>query len=402
VLDVHPAAMARIVEQGYHPELGARALKRSVERQLTAPIAARLAALPPDAPTVITIYPSADGLAPQVQPLVYARRIAAPPRACAPRDVDAALDRVEDFMNEVEEQAARADPGASRVSAAALSPEHFRYFAVREQIQRIDRLIRQVDQAAGAPAPSIHLRRRTPRVKTPRRVCRIDEAVTDYSSLSGDGDVHARLATLMADATPPGEEPADRLAELLQECALLAAMTADEGGDRLLISFRASGGDAGRTVANELRAAYANVFSKQNGFVATPLEIAEGECAWMLVEMPGARAILAGEMGTHVVYGPQGVTPVQITATSLDADADPLVVAQNRIASRERWHARVAAGEDDPNPEPLGTVVRITDPAVATLDLRTGLICPNRALGEDLRRFILAALPVPPKLAMSP
>jgi len=72
VLDIDPAAMSRIVDQGYHPELGARALKRAIERQLTGPIAARLASMTPDAPTVVSIYPSRDGIVPHVQPLVNA------------------------------------------------------------------------------------------------------------------------------------------------------------------------------------------------------------------------------------------------------------------------------------------------------------------------------------------
>ena len=35
VLVVDPAAIDRLVDEGYHPQLGARALKRCVERQLT-------------------------------------------------------------------------------------------------------------------------------------------------------------------------------------------------------------------------------------------------------------------------------------------------------------------------------------------------------------------------------
>jgi hypothetical protein len=235
-------------------------------------------------------------------------------------------------------------------------------------------------------------------VKTPRRVCRIDEAVVDYSALTGD--IHTHLAMLLDGATPTGEEPADRFLELVQECALLAAMAAGGEADRVLLSFRTLG--HGRAIPDELRSAYMNVFSKQNGFVATPLDDGGVDCASVIVEMPGAASIFAGEAGTQVVYAPGGgVTPVQVAATVLHPEVDPMTVTCDRTAAREHWHDRVAAGESaaDSDPDPLGPVVRVCDPAVATLDLRTGLICPNRATGEDLRRFILSALRTPDPLS---
>jgi len=128
--DVDPAAMSRIVEQGYHPDLGARALKRAIERQLTGPIAARLAALAPDAPTVVSIYPSgAGGIAPQVQPLVNAAPIDPPLSDRELEDLDLILDRVEDYLNDAEAASAATEPApASRVSTANLSPRALSLF----------------------------------------------------------------------------------------------------------------------------------------------------------------------------------------------------------------------------------------------------------------------------------
>src|SRR5262249_45034522 len=60
ILQVEGAALDRIVDAGYDPVLGARALKRAVERRLTQPVAACLAAGVPETLTVISLYPSPD------------------------------------------------------------------------------------------------------------------------------------------------------------------------------------------------------------------------------------------------------------------------------------------------------------------------------------------------------
>ena len=52
-LIVEESALNLLVEAGYHPQLGARALKRVLERQVTVPIAAQLSATTPDQPLII-------------------------------------------------------------------------------------------------------------------------------------------------------------------------------------------------------------------------------------------------------------------------------------------------------------------------------------------------------------
>jgi hypothetical protein len=47
-------------------------------------------------------------------------------------------------------------------------------------------------------------------------------------------------------------------------------------------------------------------------------------------------------------------------------------------------------------------VVRVYDADRATLDLRSGLLCDGLPRGDDLRRFILASLPLPGVLRRTP
>ncbi|MEW6283545.1 MAG: AAA family ATPase, partial [Candidatus Eremiobacterota bacterium] len=55
ILKVHAGAVERLVDHGFHPRMGARALKRAVERDLAVPVARLLAAMPPDTPTVLSV-----------------------------------------------------------------------------------------------------------------------------------------------------------------------------------------------------------------------------------------------------------------------------------------------------------------------------------------------------------
>ena len=69
LLHVDSEAMQRVIDQGFHPQYGARALKRTIEQQLTAPVARRLAALASDRPTLIRVFPGKNGLAALVDEL---------------------------------------------------------------------------------------------------------------------------------------------------------------------------------------------------------------------------------------------------------------------------------------------------------------------------------------------
>jgi ATP-dependent Clp protease ATP-binding subunit ClpC len=405
VLDVDPAAMDRIVAQGYHPQLGARALKRAVERQLTAPIAARLAALAPDAPTIVSIHPSGDSVAPHVQPLLHVDPVPQPPPPGTPAELDATLTRVEEYVNHIEATAvAGNDSASSRVSADNLSAAHFRYFAVSEQIGRIDRMVQQIDQAV---ARQPNLNRRTPRIRPQRRLRALPGNTNGQGDLLTASDVHGRLAELAARALPLGDAPEHRAAELLHECALLDVMTSDAPeNDRALLHLHAIG-SGGRDLPflTEFAQACLHLFPKSTGLSASLLDLpdANPRDRVLLLEMPAICRLLTGEIGIHLFYAPgQVLVPVQVTATPLAADANPEAIARELSPSpgtpgAGRGEAS-SHGSNHSATHPLGRVIRIYDPDSVTLDLRSGLLCDGLPRGEDLRRFLLAALPVPTSL----
>ncbi|MFN8611947.1 MAG: AAA family ATPase [Vulcanimicrobiota bacterium] len=55
LLEVEPQARERVIDAGFHPQLGARVLKRTVEEKIVGPVARRLAAMPPEGLTLIRV-----------------------------------------------------------------------------------------------------------------------------------------------------------------------------------------------------------------------------------------------------------------------------------------------------------------------------------------------------------
>ncbi|MEZ0264209.1 MAG: AAA family ATPase, partial [Phycisphaerae bacterium] len=289
VLSVEPAAMARIVDQGYHPQLGARALRRAVERQLTRPIAERLAAVRPDAPTIVTVYPGVDGgVLTDIRALLPAAPTAGGLMAVCADDADAVLGRVEAYLDGLEarlaaDEAARGGPGR-RLSAAELSAAHFRYFAIREQVRRVDQMIGSIDQeqarAGSTPRNVIRGHGRGPRpVRRVRCVAPADAA--RLGALLTAVDAPARLSAVLDRAQAVETGIGDRVADLLQEVALLRAMEAgavdpaagDRPVDRVLVEIRRIGGGRHHPAVDALRDAYLGMFAQRHGYSGTGLAL---------------------------------------------------------------------------------------------------------------------------------
>ncbi len=78
ILEVHPSAIDAIAEAGFDQAMGARALKRTLERQLVTPIAERLLEAPLDVPMVIDISAPDGRLTEAIHPLPQRVPVATP------------------------------------------------------------------------------------------------------------------------------------------------------------------------------------------------------------------------------------------------------------------------------------------------------------------------------------
>ncbi len=170
VLHVEPAAMDAIVQWGYHPELGARAMKRALEDHLARPVAMQLAALPIDEPTLVRVYPQGrleheelpslpnPAFSAPVSLHVEARgfeqvaRVRAAQENWAPAAV---ANAVEDFL--LRFATSHVSPmTAGPWSVSNMNPEMIRYFAINEQLHRVQEELQELrNTLAQKPQPEI-------------------------------------------------------------------------------------------------------------------------------------------------------------------------------------------------------------------------------------------------------
>ena len=323
VLHIEPAAMERVVDLGYHPELGARALKRCIERQLTQPVAAHLAMMAPDAPAVIRLYTGADGIAAHVQGLVHAERKPVVPATVDLDDWADVLDRVEDAIDRIVAEAEPRGPDG-RLVQGELSSAHFRYLAIREYGDHLRRFVERIDRVANAKPPgrwTSHPATSQPRAGA-KSLLYVGADTRAWRDLRAAQDFTAQLADLQSQEHSFGHSLRDQLTELVHELSLLEAMSrVTPDGDRCLLWLRSPAAGAG-SATQRLCSMYRHLFPAKHGFVSsdveqTPQTDADGQRS-LLLEMPGIANVLAAERGTHF-FTPRReiIVPVQVIVTPI-------------------------------------------------------------------------------------
>ena len=396
-LQVDEAAMDRIVDAGYHPQFGARALKRAIEQQLMHPVAASLSGVKPELPAVISVYPAPEGVTAEVQLL----HSAAPVDCAAFDDAEPAekLTRIEAFLDRAQDELDAQRPSSS--SGKGLSPEQVRYYAIKEQLHRLDDLRRDVVEllkAAKAVGPRSAI---TPNVAGPskRQVAPHMRRVPPGSLLrdfTSAQDIHDYLHE--AAQAPRPETLIARLLDLRYEAALLHSLLTSEHGpqDVLLVVEPLSSLDP----ISSMRLRYlASLFEQELAFSCQLKELSRKDAFALHLSGPGIWPLVQAEVGVHMFCRRQeNLIPVQISALPIAADEpQPLVRLEQR---RSEWLAKLKAGQattaDDPFP--LGNILRFYDEGGPTIDLRSGLTLPHFPTSKDWKTLLLASLPLPPEL----
>jgi ATP-dependent Clp protease ATP-binding subunit ClpA len=405
LLSVESAALERIVDRGYDPDLGARALKRAVERHLAAPVAERLAALPPGTFTAVRVYPGPEEtLAVQVRPLEQAATL---PPAPDLADAVALLRRIRAALGRVEDDLVPLRP-PGELTLGRVSAEHVRYFLVRDLVEEVRDRVRELAEEAEEARLSQRgfptLRRPdAPRrahkrlfVKSPGRVLR---------EMASALDINEYLKDLAESASVAGPRT-EQIQWLLSQLALLHLIA---GCVRSPVAERAVLWPFGLGVGGDSSAADRQVDLYLSTLPRLRLEVtvgnppdAEGMAApgpfpeqCLVLRGPHAVAVARMEAGIHLLCPAHGaVESVPVLALPVEDGAEPAAVAHAWMARRQRWLEAVAHGEASPEDDPLnpGPVLRLYPERTPIVDLRTGLT------GWGLEACLLAAMPLPPEV----
>lgn len=394
-------ALKILIDAGYHPQLGARALKRTLERQITAPLAARLAATAPDQPLIISLRAHRGSIAVEAQHLtLLGENNDATPPPLPLDNPDRLLDRVEDALERVEDAEELWSPGEILVGGGADSATHLNRFLLREQARRVARMCRRADErlaretltqrTSGAKRQERQpVGRRSPAAtKTPPHKRQLAKLPTALNSSLNDGALLTRnlyrfLQDSAAQAVPYGEATADYLQDVLREVALLDVLwlaVARQSKTRVQLTIVALD-EAGRGFCARLRDLYRVLFER------------EFQCR---VETPPEKDLRVKS------YAPQYAETMFIDG-ALAGVLAPLEAGTHLFVAADESHVPVIVRVDD-GPEDqretmaLPPVVRLYAEPAATLDVRTQLLALGKLSAPELRAFVLSGLALPAEL----
>jgi ATP-dependent Clp protease ATP-binding subunit ClpA len=410
ILRVEESALEKIIDQGFDPLLGARALKRALERQLTQPIAARLAEGVPETLTVVGVYPQGAGLAVDVRGLSQVERSAEARAREELKDPPDVLERVRAALERIARELAPLRP-AGEITAATLAGEHLHYFALQEQLQDLRERVRilgervETERRTGQGLASLTVGNLPRRNKLAMSLLADGGSDRNYlRAMAAAQDIHLYIEDLLAQAVPRGGEMQQTLQEMVNDLVVLhltAACVAHKEPEQVLL-YVWSVQNSFAHWAEQLTNALSDCFHSSSGLEVTDLELHD-KCPGYALVLHGLTAwpLAQLEAGTHLfcpVHG--GLELVQIHAWPLDEGSDPEEELAARIQERQRWQQQLAAGQTTPENDPftLLPVLRIYNENGATLDLRTGLV--GRTV-PPLHPFVVGTLPLPPELAVS-
>ena len=342
-LSVDPRALDLVVDKGYQPHLGARALKRMVERQLVQPVSARLSALKPDLPVLVEVRAARDRIEVRVSALTEVAPVGRETPRAAPEEVlgriEAALARVEDGI--------RGDRPRGEIRPDALTPAQHDYLDMSALVARLREDLESARDRYGAGDDDGALPDAV--VSGPvARPHRLQKRIArDYGSslpllaqLAGADDLRTWLREFHAAGAPFGGSLADaRIGSLRDRAALVTAVhTARPRHGRAVLFLRGPGRAAGSNV-RRLGELYRRAFAGgpvvagdrtddggpaadgdsgllSGGFLEDASSLARAAwepMAFLVVEGAFAGPLVRNETGTHLMVDRQGsLVPIQV------------------------------------------------------------------------------------------
>jgi ATP-dependent Clp protease ATP-binding subunit ClpA len=411
-LRVAPAALARLVELGHHPQLGARALKRTLEREMAQPLAEHLAARIPGMPSVADLVMDQGRLQLHLQSLAFAERAVPWPERYAallltPPWTPSARPILADLVTRARQAASRlrdeillhAPQGGVLPETLAAGEVH--YFHCREQLAVVDGRLRQIEAALLTPA------RRT----TVSRTTRPDPSKTLPRQRFGSLAVYARqrdAEALRIDLQEWEQSETDltrgaSVGDLLRDLALLQAMIATPPDDPPVV-LMGHGLDGGKSAdVQGLMDQYEPFFSSLWGvtcqrvstspLLPDPLPQCTAAVQTLFLRGPAIRQLVQREAGTHLMRHPrQGLNMIRIAwrqAGSKEAPQDGKMLQQD---------PGMEVVPTDVTEPPFPPVVRVFEAMKAVTDVRSGVTLADPLTTDAFRTLVLSGLPLPPEL----
>ena len=379
-IEIEPSALQKIVDEGYHPELGARALKRALERNLVQPVAARLAALDSASPTIIKISRINDEFVTQVEQLKPLAAEKSVWREHDFSDVQTELDKIEDVLDRIETETEHLKP---RGEITINNENQMRWFLVQEYIKRIERMIERADRWNQAKVKGS----RKAKNET-RQLVSLKDAEINFKELLSGSNLSFRMKELAAENRIFGETAADYVQDIWRETSFLQVVFENlqkPPSAKTVMAFRCADIYFGKTVIPEMVANYHKLFGQELG-LKTAYYTSDFETDYFVTFLPiygfFAFDLAKAESGNHVFINKRGdFTPIEIEVFELNKKPCDLLQIYAAHLQNER--------EKDFN------VVRIYNERPFALDFRSALMTRENLTFRELRTFVLSGLKMP-------
>ncbi|MBZ0135403.1 MAG: AAA family ATPase [Planctomycetes bacterium] len=401
VLQVDAPAMERVVDKGYHPRLGARAIKREIERQLTRPLSARLAELNPEVPTIVRLMARGDDVTVGLTPL---EAESPSPRAGVrvPLDnVDAVVSRMDNVLNQAESLLAGLAPEGA-IPGSSVTPALRRYFALREQVGYLDNAVerfldwreaqadRPAPPEAGASTISENRPRRSPLAEA------LPAPPDAWLALRTPNELRGFLS---ARAEDTGESQlTGRLRRLLAATALLNLMLERPAreDERVLLVLRTVNGRHS-PAPGWLAGSFSALLRHRVDLGVDRLESSRpGEVALVVSGYLG-EALCGAMAGLYLWCWEGGFQPVQVIARTIEPGDDPGARLADLNTRQREWAEGVARGDASPDDDPLpcGRVIQVHYNSAQALDLRCGQVSREHPSLSLLWTWLMLSFDVP-------
>jgi hypothetical protein len=400
LLRVDDDAMTRIIDEGYHPTLGARALKRAIERHLTKPVAAQLAPLQSTTPTIINVHAVAKSFGVTVQPLEQAELQSPLAELIEAEEPQWICEGVDEFLQRADEELQALQP-VGAISLDDIAPEQQRYFALKDQQRRLqkanERLAKMLQTKQRPPKVLASSMQRTPTFKEIKRYWKTGPAFhARMSHLLAAQDINNELREIAEQSQANESGVESQLADVLREAALLhfwlEDLTDDAPEQALLYLRRLNPSQASSWSSLDLHLPFFKVFQHDFGFSAQ--YVGESDKVefttnnGILVRRHKALTLTRYEQGTHLLSANNGgFDLIQAHVVPVPHDTPPEEV----FAALHQ------------QPLPLAPVIRIYNENLwdktTVADLRSGMMTSKGVTGHELRAFVLSLLPLPEELS---
>ena len=412
-MEVSPTAMDRIVQEGYHPQLGARALKRVIERQLTQPVASRLASFKTSTPTVVSVYTAPHGIAVSTQGLVEVERADEAPIDLS--DPTISLERAKTALQRFENEILAIEP-KEPMSSGKISPEHERYLAISEQLRYVRNNYNLLVDVVVNPQFSKGIMPISTWKPRRGRWTLFDMACWQrnpgLADVIAEKDIQSFFSEMKEEGLARDTHLKDRLISLYHGFSLLENMLGDrlDGyDDRVLLCLRLT---ALRSISmyDALIKMYGSLYDRLWGFSMSPVDqkitevgkSGEGEgLSGLVLEGPGVARLAGLETGTHLFRDNEGqFGVVKMVSVPLSSQEDPVDRFLDMRRDRRQWLEGLEVGKGAVEDDPFGfdSVIRLYEPWGVTVDFRTGLAAKGMPTEREFRRFLLSQLPLPDEL----